>query len=110
MVLGGSRRTLDARKPQNLGTLGVSAALDGTPISIFKTVAFVRSAIPPRREDSGSVLRGLGEPVRAREVIAAHEAAEATAVAHLEEVAAVTWTGRNGIDPDGKRTRQGLKG
>ena len=50
-----------------------------------------------RAPKSVSILWGLGEPDVAREVVAAHEAAVAKAVSHLEEVAAYTRTGRNGI-------------
>ena len=50
-----------------------------------------------RAPKSVSILWGLGEPGVAREVAAAHDAAVARAVAYMEEVAAFTRTGRNGI-------------
>ncbi len=50
-----------------------------------------------RAPKSVSILWALGEPEVAREVVAAHESAVAKAVAYLEEEAAFTRTGRNGI-------------
>jgi len=50
-----------------------------------------------RAPKSVSILWGLGEPDVARVVAAAHDAAVARAVAYMEEVAAFTRTGRNGI-------------
>jgi conjugative relaxase-like TrwC/TraI family protein len=50
-----------------------------------------------RAPKSVSILWGLGEPAVTREVAAAHDAAVARAVAYMEEVAAFTRTGRNGI-------------
>ena len=50
-----------------------------------------------RAPKSVSILWGLGEPGVARQVLAAHEAAVARAVAYMEETAAWTRTGRNGI-------------
>ncbi|CAN5576016.1 MobF family relaxase [soil metagenome] len=50
-----------------------------------------------RAPKSVSILWGLGEPDVARQVIAAHEAAVARAVSYLEETAAWTRTGHNGI-------------
>lgn len=51
-----------------------------------------------RAPKSVSILWGLGEPDVAREVVAAHDAAVAKAVGYLEEVAAFTRTGRNGVN------------
>jgi len=50
-----------------------------------------------RAPKSVSILWGLGEPQMASQVVAAHDAAVTKAVAYLEEVAAFTRTGRNGI-------------
>lgn len=50
-----------------------------------------------RAPKSVSILWGLGEPGVTRQVAAAHDAAVARAVAYMEEVAAFTRTGRNGI-------------
>lgn len=51
-----------------------------------------------RAPKSVSILWGLGEPDISSQVVAAHEAAVAKAVAYLEEVAGFTRTGRNGIN------------
>lgn len=50
-----------------------------------------------RAPKSVSILWGLGESEVTRQVAAAHDAAVARAVAYMEEVAAFTRTGRNGI-------------
>lgn len=50
-----------------------------------------------RAPKSVSILWGLSEPVISEQVVAAHEAAITTAVDYLEEVAAFTRTGRNGV-------------
>ena len=50
-----------------------------------------------RAPKSVSILWALGEPDTAAQVVAAHEAAVARAVTYLEQVAAWTRTGRNGI-------------
>lgn len=50
-----------------------------------------------RAPKSVSILWGLGEPEVTRQVAAAHDAAVARAVAYMEEVAAFTRTGRNGV-------------
>ena len=50
-----------------------------------------------RAPKSVSILWGLGEPDVTRQVVAAHDAAVDRAVAYMEEVAAFTRTGRNGI-------------
>ena len=50
-----------------------------------------------RAPKSVSILWALGEPGVAREVVAAHESAVAKAVSYLEDQAAFTRTGRNGI-------------
>ncbi|CAN5683958.1 MobF family relaxase [soil metagenome] len=50
-----------------------------------------------RAPKSVSILWGLGEPELARQVVAAHEAAVARAVSYMEETAAWTRTGHNGI-------------
>ncbi|MEI2699056.1 MAG: MobF family relaxase [Microthrixaceae bacterium] len=51
-----------------------------------------------RAPKSVSLLWGLGERAVAAQVVAAHEAAVARAVAYMEEVAAFTRTGRNGVE------------
>ncbi len=51
-----------------------------------------------RAPKSVSILWGLGEPHVAAHVVAAHEAAVARAMAYMEEVAAFTRTGRNGVE------------
>lgn len=50
-----------------------------------------------RAPKSVSVLWGLGEPNISRQVVAAHEAAVARALSYMEETAAWTRTGHNGI-------------
>ena len=50
-----------------------------------------------RAPKSVSILWGLGEPAIAGQVVAAHEAAVARAVSYMEDVAAWTRTGHNGI-------------
>ena len=50
-----------------------------------------------RAPKSVSILWGLGEPEISRQVVAAHEAAVARAVSYMEETAAWTRTGHNGI-------------
>ena len=50
-----------------------------------------------RAPKSVSILWGLGEPEVAAQVVAAHAAAVARAVAYMEEVAAFTRTGHNGV-------------
>jgi len=50
-----------------------------------------------RAPKSVSILWGLGEPDVARQVVAAHEAAVARAVSYMEDTAAWTRTGHNGI-------------
>ena len=50
-----------------------------------------------RAPKSVSIVWGLGEPDVRAQVVAAHEAAITTAVDYLEEVAAFTRTGRNGV-------------
>ena len=51
-----------------------------------------------RAPKSVSILWGLGEPAVSAQVVAAHEAAVARAVAYMEDVAAFTRTGRNGVE------------
>lgn len=51
-----------------------------------------------RAPKSVSILWGLGEPAVSAQVVAAHEAAVARAMAYMEEVAAFTRTGRNGVE------------
>lgn len=50
-----------------------------------------------RAPKSVSILWGLGEPEVADQVVAAHEAAVGRAVAYMEDVAAFTRTGHNGV-------------
>jgi len=50
-----------------------------------------------RAPKSVSILWGLGEPHVAAHVVASHEAAVARAMAYMEEAAAFTRTGRNGV-------------
>lgn len=50
-----------------------------------------------RAPKSVSIVWGLCEPAVSEQVVAAHEAAITTAVDYLEEVAAFTRTGRNGV-------------
>lgn len=51
-----------------------------------------------RAPKSVSILWGLGEPDISAQVVAAHDAAVDRAVAYMEEVAAFTRTGRNGVE------------
>jgi conjugative relaxase-like TrwC/TraI family protein len=51
-----------------------------------------------RAPKSVSILWGLSEPDVAHHVLAAHEAAVARAMAYMEDVAAWTRTGRNGVE------------
>lgn len=51
-----------------------------------------------RAPKSVSILWGLGEPAVSAQVVAAHDEAVARAVAYMEEVAAFTRTGRNGVE------------
>ena len=51
-----------------------------------------------RAPKSVSILWGLGEPAVSAQVVAAHDAAVARAMAYMEEVAAFTRTGRNGVE------------
>lgn len=51
-----------------------------------------------RAPKSVSILWGLGEPAVSAQVVTAHEAAVARALAYIEEVAAFTRTGRNGVE------------